>query len=222
MFEDKEKQLAPLEEVEYEFTLKPDTDEVLSQYILHFHGWVEHWDGEVMEYRKIAEIEGIRMDLASAHADGLRDDDLLGMISNDVADFSDVVLHHENCLVDKDLHSNEKVECNCLVFINEIRVDEKFRGHGLGSNLMQRLPSMMDMSDCLMALKAFPLASDYSQATSSEDIKRIKHFYEQLGFEHVGGEFMTKDARLCEAIKKRLMGRNKVGRETTGGEAKSP
>lgn len=196
-----------LDDIEYEFTLKPDADEALGQYILHFHGWVQVWDERELEDRKIAEIDGIRLDLATAHADGYRDDDILELISNDVADFSDVVLHHENCMVDKDLYSEEKVECGCLVFINEIRVDEDYRGHGLGTSLIRRLPSMIDLSDCLLALKAFPLSDEYGQPTDPEKIKRIKHFYEQLGFEHVGGEFMAKDARLCEAMKKRLMGR---------------
>jgi GNAT superfamily N-acetyltransferase len=207
MFKDPDKQTSPLEDVEYQFTLKPDADETLGQYILHFYGWVECWDDEAMEERKIAEIDGIRLDLATAHADGYRDDDLLALISNDVADFSDVVLHHQNCQVAKDLESDEKVECGCLIFINEIRVDENYRGHGLGSNLIRRLPSMIDVSDCLLALKAFPLTDEYGKHTEPEEIQRIKHFYEQLGFEHVGGEFMAKDARLCEAMKKRLMAR---------------
>jgi len=207
MSRDKNTQPDLPEGVEYEFALKPDADETLGQYILHFHGWVQLWDEGALEERKIAEINGLRLDLATAHADGYMDDNLLELISSDIADFSDVVLHHQNCLVARDLESDEKVECGCLVFINEIRVDEKFRGHGLGSNLIRRLPLMIDVSDCLLALKAFPLADEYGEPTPPEKIQRVKHFYEQLGFEHVGGEFMAKDARLCEAIKKRLMGR---------------
>lgn len=207
MSSDNDKQTQPLENIEYEFSLKPDADETLGQYILHFHGWVQLWDDEAMEDKKIAEIEGLRLDLASAHADGYSDDALLELISSDVSDFSDVVLHHQNCMVAKGLDTEEKVECGCLVFINEIKVDENYRGHGLGSNLVRRLPTVIDVSDCLLALKAFPLADEFGQPTDPEKIKRIKHFYEQLGFEHVGGEFMTKDARLCEAMRKRLMGR---------------
>jgi GNAT superfamily N-acetyltransferase len=207
MSRDDHAQSPALEDVEYEFTLKPDTDETLSQYILHFHGWAQLWDDQALEERTIAEISGLRLDLASAHADGYMDDDILELISSDVADFSDVVLHHQNCLVARDVDTEEKVECGCLVFINEIEVDENFRGHGLGSTLIRRLPSMIDVSDCLLALKAFPIADEYGEPIEPEKIKRIKHFYEQLGFEHVGGEFMAKDARLCEAIKKRLRGR---------------
>jgi len=200
-------QTPALDDIEYEFSLKPDTDETLGQYILHFHGWVQRWDDDALEERKIAEINGLRLDLATAHADGYRDDDLLELISSDVADFSDVVLHHQNCQVIKDLESDEKIECGCLVFINEIKVDEHFRGHGLGTNLIRRIPSMIDVSDCLLALKAFPLKDEHDRPTDPDKIKRIKHFYEKLGFEHVGGEFMAKDARLCEAMKKRLLGR---------------
>ncbi len=207
MFETNDTKVPLPEDIEYEFTLKPDADEELGQYILHFHGWARIWDDTALEEVKIAEIEGLRLDLASAHADGYNDDALLEQISSDISDFSEVVLHHQNCMVAKGIDTDEKIECGCLVFINEIKVDENYRGHGLGSNLLRRLPSMIDVSDCLLALKAFPLADEYGQPTDPEKIKRIKHFYEQLGFQHVGGEFMTKDARLCEAMRKRLMGR---------------
>jgi hypothetical protein len=37
----------------------------------------------------------------------------------------------------------------------------------------------------------------------------VKRFYERLGFLAAGGDFMVKDARHCDAMKKRLSGRRR-------------
>jgi hypothetical protein len=64
--------------------------------------------------------------------------------------------------------------------------------------------AMIDVSDCLIALKAFPLADELGKAAEAADIIRVKRFYAKHDFKHAEGEFMIKDARLCEAVKKRL------------------
>jgi GNAT superfamily N-acetyltransferase len=91
-----------------------------------------------------------------------------------------------------------------LVFIAELKVKKLYRGQGIGSALLRRMGSMIDLSNCLIGLKAFPLTDDYGKAAKAEEIAQVKHFYELHNFTHAGGEFMVKDARLCDVMKKKL------------------
>ena len=50
----------------------------------------------------------------------------------------------------------------------------------------------MDVSNSMVALKAFPLMFEYASSSGTDEIERVKRFYEKQGFEHVGGEYMAR------------------------------
>ena len=53
-------------------------------------------------------------------------------------------------------------------------------------------------------IKAYPLAEDGTPMPRTKSaVERVKRFYEKLGFERAGGEFMIKDASLCVGPRKR-------------------
>jgi hypothetical protein len=74
---------------------------------------------------------------------------------------------------------------------------------------LRKMGAMIDVADCLIALKAFPLADELGMAAEAEYITKVKQFYRKHGFKHAQGDFMVKDARLCDAVKKRLAQRRK-------------
>lgn len=190
-------------EIEYEFSLKPDGDPTLDQYVLHFEGRARVWDESLGGERTVGEIHGHRLDLASARYDDFDQGALLESVSSELSDFSQVVLGERGCI----LPSREEgvaEACEGIVYISELRVDSDFRGRGIGSALLKRMGGVLDVRRCLIALKAFPLAEAPGQERTPEEVARIKRFYGRHGFDHASGEFMVKDARLCEAIKKRL------------------
>jgi len=192
------------EQLEYEFSLKPNPDEVLGQYVLGFLGKAVYWD-DVGEEHTVGELRGHRIDLASAAHDGHDPALLFDSVVPEISDFAETVLNNSECILPESPdESIERAECECLVFISELMVDETHRGHGVGSALLRRMGTMIDLTNCLIALKAFPLSDDYGKAAQPEEIARIKRFYERHNFIHAGGEFMIKDARLCDAMKKKL------------------
>ena len=86
-------------------------------------------------------------------------------------------------------------------------VPPKLRGNRIGTLLMQRLSEVLDMGNGLLGLKAFPLVDEtiIDNATrTTVEIARVRHFYEKLGFQHAGGEFMKKDTRDCPGPRRRL------------------
>jgi GNAT superfamily N-acetyltransferase len=103
-----------------------------------------------------------------------------------------------------ELESLEEEICECIVFISELRIDPKYRGRGLGSQLLKRTAGMLDVEHCLIALKAFPLAENLGDLAKAEEIEKVQRFYTKHGFQPASGDFMVKDARLCEAVKRRL------------------
>jgi GNAT superfamily N-acetyltransferase len=94
-----------------------------------------------------------------------------------------------------------------LVYISELWVEPDFRGRGVGTALLYRLGATIDLAHCLIALKALPLRADHAQISTADEIDRVKRFYAKNGFAQAQGEYAIKDARLCEAIKKRLAAR---------------
>jgi GNAT superfamily N-acetyltransferase len=198
-------------DIELEFSLRPDPDEDLGRYVLHFEGKALGWSDEAAEEQTLGEIRGQRLDLATAEHDGFDRALMLESISPEVADFSETVLGDSACLLPaSELEAVEAIECACIVYVSELRVVPELRGKGIGSALLKRMGTMIDLHDCLVALKAFPLADEHGKPASPEEIRRIKGFYTRHGFTPTGGDFMIKDARLCEAMKKRLGRRAKV------------
>lgn len=198
-------------EVEFEFTLKPDPDGSLGRYVLGFEGQARVWDDAVGEERRAGTIRGHRIDLVSAVHDGLGQQELLECLTPEIAEFAGVVLGDGRCLLPElEAESLAPEECDGLVYVAELWVEPPYRGRGLGGELLRRLGSTIDLERCLIALKALPLRDDHARASSPDEVARVKRFYQRHGFDHAGEEYMVKDARRCEAIKKRFAGRRAV------------
>ncbi|HHH40192.1 MAG TPA: N-acetyltransferase [Sedimenticola sp.] len=191
-------------ECELEFTIRTDPDETLGQYVLLFEGKAITWNDEASEEQPVATIQGHRIDLAAALHDGLTPAEILHSLTPEIDEFAETVLKDGKCLLPPDAEHPAGSECECLVYISTLNVEPGFRGQGLGTRLLRRLGSTIDMEHCLIALKALPIREDPAHTASEAQIARVKRFYERNGFEHAGKDYMVKDARRCEAIKKRL------------------
>lgn len=199
-----------LEGVEIEFSIRHSDDEQISQYVLEFEGRAHVWDDEEAADIKVGYINGFRIDLSTAQYDNLDLRELFDSVSSELSDFAGMMMPDNQCTLpgtENSLH--EEKECECIVYISQLVVDPEYRGRGLGSALLRKMGAMIDVADCLIALKAFPLADELGKAADAAYIARVKRFYGKHGFKHAEGDFMVKDARLCEAVKKRLAQRKK-------------
>lgn len=197
--------MTDMADLQFEFHLKPDEQTGLAEYVIAFEGEVRCWDEVALVDRVVAELRGRRIDLVAALAGGMSQAELFDTLTSELAEFSETVLQDEACLLpSSELEALPAEICECVVFVAELRVDPDYRGRGLGSQLLQRMAEMLDIEHCLIALKAFPLADDLGAPAAPEDIARVQRFYARHGFVPAAGHFMVKDARLCEAMKKRL------------------
>jgi GNAT superfamily N-acetyltransferase len=201
------------EGIELELTLRPDPDASLGRYILGFEGQARVWDDAQGEERPVGTIRGHRIDLVSALHDGLGQQEILESLTPEIAEFAGAVLGDTQCLLPAcEADSLTAEDCDGLVYVAELRVEPGYRGRGIGSELLRRLGSTIDLERCLIALKALPLRDDPAARSTPEEVARVKRFYLRHGFEHAGEEYMVKDARRCEAAKKRLAGRRTAAR----------
>lgn len=193
-------------DLEFEFSLRPDPDPELAPYLVKFIGTSIAWDEDSGSDRVAGEILGHRIDLAAAMVDGVDQSLLLDSVCPELSEFAQTAFGDEGChfLQESANGTAKKQECSGLVYINEIRVEPDYRGQGIGTALMGKIGQMVDVEDSIIALKAFPLSPEYGEPVSPADVERVKRFYEQLGFTHIGGEFMVKQANLCDTIRKRL------------------
>jgi GNAT superfamily N-acetyltransferase len=199
-----------MDETEFEFRLKPVDDESLGRYILAFDGEACVWDEQAARERVVGTISGYRVDLVSAIYDGLSQAEVLESLTPEIADFGQAVLKDSRCMLPpSEEQTLDQEPCDCLVYIARLWVEPGYRGQGMGSALLRRLGATIDIERCLIALKAYPIREDLTGRARADEIARVKHFYQRLGFETASGEFMVKDARRCEAIKKRLAGRRR-------------
>jgi GNAT superfamily N-acetyltransferase len=199
-----------LENIEIEFSIRHGDDEHTGQYVLDFEGRALVWDDEEAADIKIGYITGYRIDLSSAQFDNLDLRELLDSVSSELSDFANTMMPDDRCiLAETEDRVHEEKECDCIVYISQLVIDPEFRGHGVGSALLRKMGAMIDVTDCVIALKAFPLADELGKAADAAYIAKVKRFYERHDFKHAEGEFMIKDARLCEAVKKRLAQRRK-------------
>ena len=199
-----------LEDVKIEFSIRHSDDEHISQYVLEFEGRAHVWDDEEADELEVGSINGYRIDLSTAQYDKLDLRELFDSISSELSDFAHTMMPDDQCILPETENStDEDRECECIVYISQLVVDPEYRGRGLGSALLHKMGAMIDVSDCLIALKAFPLADELGKAAEAADIARVKRFYSKHDFKHAEGEFMIKDARLCDAVKKRLAQRKK-------------
>jgi GNAT superfamily N-acetyltransferase len=196
----------PMPDLEFEFSLRPDSDSELAPYVVKFTGKSIVWDESTGSDRVVGEIHGHKLDLAAAIVDGVDQTLLLDSVCPELSEFSRTAFGDNGChyLQKMTDGSLKKQECSGLVYINEITVDPAYRGQRIGSALMGKIGQMVDVEDSIIALKAFPLSPEYGKRVPEADVERVKRFYERLGFTHIGGEFMVKQANLCDTIKKRL------------------
>jgi len=200
--------------LEFEFSLTPSVIEEFSHYLLAFSGNARTWDDDLDDDIVVGEISGYRLDIVAARADELDLDEFFDSVSAEISDFKHAVCPNKHYTLEGDETAGIKnTECEALVYISKIIVKPEHRGHQIGTYLMQRLSEVLDMGNGLVGLKAFPLAGDPANdhtPNSEAAIARIKHFYEKLGFQHAGGEFMKKDARNCLGPKRRLLARKNL------------
>ena len=198
-----------LNNLEFEFSLKPSVIEELSHYLIAFSGKARAWDDDIGDDIVVGEMTGYRLDIAAARADALDLDEFFDSVSAEISDFKHAVCPSMRYTLNggEAAEGIQNVECEALVYISKMLVPPKLRGNRIGTFLMQRLSEVLDMGNGLVGLKAFPLAdetiNDNATRTYTE-IARVKHFYEKLGFQHAGGEFMKKDARNCLGPRRRL------------------
>jgi GNAT superfamily N-acetyltransferase len=199
-----------LEDVEIEFSIRHSDDEQISQYVLEFEGRAHVWDDEEAEDVKIGYINGYRIDLSTAQYDNLDLRELFDSVSSELSDFAHTMMPDDQCILPETENSlHDEKECECVVYISQLVIEPEYRSRGLGSALLRKMGAMIDVADCLIALKAFPLADELGMAAEAEYITKVKQFYRKHGFKHAQGDFMVKDARLCDAVKKRLAQRRK-------------
>ena len=197
-----------LDNLEFEFSLKPSVIEALSHYLIAFSGKARVWDDDIGDDIVVGEITGYRLDIAAARTDNLDLDEFFDSVSAEISDFKHAVCPSMRYTIEGgEAAGIEKAECEALVYISKMLVPPKLRGNRIGTFLMQRLSEVLDMGNGLVGLKAFPLTdktiNDNASRTYTE-IARVKHFYEKLGFQHAGGEFMKKEARNCLGPRRRL------------------
>jgi len=200
-----------VDDIEFEFRLKPADDEQLGRYILAFEGEASIWDDGAARERVVGNISGHRVDLVSAIHDGMTQTEILECLTPEIADFAQAVLPDSRCMLPPSADDTlDQEPCDCLVYIARLWVEPDQRAQGVGSALLRRLGATIDIEHCLIALKAYPIREDPTGRASEDEIARVKHFYERIGFETASGQFMVKDARRCEAMKKRLAGRRQA------------
>ena len=199
------------EPLEFEWVLRPDSHPGIEHYVLHFRGEARAWDDEVGEETLVGKIAGHRVDLALARHDEFGMDELLESISHGVAEFKNVAFADNNCFVPLPYaKSNDPQQhCECLVYVDEVVVTPGHRGQGIGTKLFQRMSETIDLENCVIGLKAFPIAEPPGAIRSAGEIDRVKQFYIRLGFHPVGEDYMIKDASQCDTKLKRTALREK-------------
>ncbi len=197
------------EPLEFEFIVKPVADEETAPYVIEFTGRAMQWDDDEATEVEVGVIRGHRIDLAAARVDGVDIGALMDSISPDISDFRATVFHGGICYLPGEGNDSScpQPQCDSLVYIDEVLVKPELRGQGIGMSLMKQMSLTIDIEHALIGLKAFPLSQDYGRDRDPEEIKRVKRFYEKLGFVHAGKDYMVKNADNCYAMKKRLQWR---------------
>ena len=199
------------EPLEFEWVLRPDSHPGIEHYVLHFRGEARAWDDEAGEETLVGKIAGHRVDLALARHDEFGMDELLESISHGVAEFKNVAFADNNCFVPLPYAKSKDPQhhCECLVYVDEVVVTPGHRGQGIGTKLFQRMSETIDLENCVIGLKAFPIAEPPGAIRSAGEIDRVKQFYIRLGFHPVGEDYMIKDASQCDTKLKRTALREK-------------
>lgn len=196
------------EPLQYEFSLTPSQLSGWQDYVIIFRGIARVWDNNLDEERDVGIIQGQKINLAAARFDGVDRAALLESITPEILEFSNAVLDKDGrCPSQLPVRSRDSSgRCPCLVYIEAIEVEADLRGNDIGTGLLERFAEVAEIDNCLIGLKAFPLSREYGSDRRPEDIERVKHFYERLGFVRGPQEYMLKDASQCKSAIKRRRG----------------
>ena len=195
-----------LQELEFEFSMKPSDMEEFSHILLDFEGKARIWDNDEDDEIVVARLKGHRLDLASARKTYSDLKELFDSISPEISDLGEHIIHENNCFVEtysKD--EPEKTPCSSLVYIDELVVEPKYRNRSIGTEMLKRMSEIVDMNKTLVALKAYPIIDEDKEQRTPELKKQLKGFYGKLGFRHSGEHYMVKDASDCYAQRKRAL-----------------
>lgn len=194
-----------LQDLEFEFSLKPSDMDGFSHLLVDFNGQATTWDDNAEE-KVVARLKGHRLDLASARRKFKDIQEVFDSISPEISDLGSHIVSDNECYVEccsKD--EPEKTPCGSLVYIDELVVDPDYRNRSIGTEMLKRMSEIVDMNKTLVALKAVPILDDKVEIRTPELKKQLKHFYSKLGFRHSGEHYMVKDARDCHAQRVRAM-----------------
>jgi GNAT superfamily N-acetyltransferase len=195
-----------LQELEFEFSIKPSDIEEFSHLLLDFEGRASIWDDDEDDEIVVARLKGHRLDLASARRSYASLQELFDSISPEISDLGTHIISDNNCFVESfSKDETEKTPCGSLVYIDELLVEPKYRNRSIGTEMLKRMSEVVDMNKTLVALKAYPIVNEESEQRTPELKKQLKHFYSKLGFRHSGEHYMVKDARDCHAQRKRAL-----------------
>jgi len=195
-----------LQELEFEFSMKPSDIEEFSHVLLDFEGRATLWDDDEDEEKVVARLKGHRLDLASGRKIFGQLQELFDSISPEISDLGTHIITNNNCYVESfSKDEPERTPCGSLVYIDELVVEPKYRNRSIGTEMLKRMSEVVDLNKTLVALKAYPIIDDETEERTPELKKQLKHFYSKLGFRHSGEHYMVKDARDCHAQRKRAM-----------------
>lgn len=194
-----------LQNLEFEFSLKPSDSEEFTHLLVDFKGEAITWDDDAEEI-VVAQLKGHRLDLSVARKSFNNIQELFDSISPEISDLGSHIVKDNNCFVEccsKD--EDEKTPCGGLVYIDELVVDQGYRNQRIGTEMLKRMSEIVDMNKTLVALKAYPIIDEQTEQRTPALKKQLKHFYSKLGFRHSGEHYMVKDARDCHAQRVRAM-----------------
>jgi GNAT superfamily N-acetyltransferase len=195
-----------LQELEFNFSIKPSDIEEFSHILLDFEGQAIIWDDDEDEELVVARLKGHRLDIASARNSCSDLQELFDSISPEISDLGHHIISNNNCFVESfSKDETEKTPCGSLVYIDELVVEPKYRNRSIGTEMLKRMSEVVDLNRTLVALKAYPIVNEDREERTPELKKQLKHFYSKLGFRHSGEHYMVKDARDCYAQRKRAL-----------------
>lgn len=194
-----------LQDLEFEFSLKPSDAPEFSHFLVDFKGKAIAWTDDAEE-KVVAKLVGHRLDLATARKSYSNIQDLFDSISAEISDLGTHIILDNNCYIECcSSDEAQKTPCSSLVYIDELVVDPQYRNQEIGTEMLRRMSEIVDMNNTLVALKAYPIVDEKTEKRTPELTNKLKHFYRKLGFRHSGEHYMVKDARGCHAQRVRAL-----------------
>jgi len=191
-------EIAP-EAVHFGFSLQVACDDPYVDYVTGIQGAATYDDPDADAPLTLCTVEGVRIDVRTAHSRSVDLETLFDSLSAEISDFYHSVFEPGGTGRLRCGHGTHPAGevCN-VVYVSQLEVHPAARGMGIGSRMMHRLLRALDARESLVALKAFPLADDSDREVTlnrEAAVARVKRFYRKLGFTPVADEFMVTDAR---------------------------